>query len=291
MPQLVRGKKPAKEFLGSFGNVTATSGNETLQHGNATYAQAAVAHIVTNQTVVAAIVPPPAAPEVPAAAEDHEPTRDEILAKINAGLGAKGAAVHGTRIGSRDIDLQAQFPELHDDSDNPFEQVEKWFKKVFTKVKRSTIPPVLVRGAKPANASSTIPAASNPVAAPVNPKAAVSASGNAAAPAILTPSTAQGWGAAFGNRYTTMAVNHHALKGSSTRSFTRDSWAAALATINSGDYVVLEYGHYESSVPGTGQDVAQGCSGTVPGTGDQTMTVAGCDGEKEVVLTYGVRQD
>lgn len=93
---------------------------------------------------------------------------------------------------------------------------------------------------------------------------------------------------AFASKYTTANVKNHGVAGASARSYYRDVWPTTLQVINSGDVVVLEFGHYDNKMPGSVADVAAGCVGSVPGAGSQTMTVTGCDGSQEVVRTFGV---
>lgn len=86
-----------------------------------------------------------------------------------------------------------------------------------------------------------------------------------------------------------MSVNNHAVKGASARSVYRDLWPAILSSVKSGDVVVLQLGHYDSVMPGSSQDTAEGCIGAAPGSGDSTMTItSGCTGAEEVVRTFSV---
>lgn len=86
-----------------------------------------------------------------------------------------------------------------------------------------------------------------------------------------------------------MSVNNHAVKGASARSVYRDLWPAILGSIKSGDVVLFQLGHYDSPVPGSSQDTAEGCIGAAPGSGDSTMTItSGCTGVEEVVRTFSV---
>ena len=85
-----------------------------------------------------------------------------------------------------------------------------------------------------------------------------------------------------------MSVQNHAVTGVSSRSFYRELWNSTLATINSGDYVVIEFGHYDNIYPGSVADSDAGCVGTVDGYGSGTQTVTGCNGAPEVVQTYNV---
>lgn len=86
-----------------------------------------------------------------------------------------------------------------------------------------------------------------------------------------------------------MSVNNHAVRGASARSVYRDMWAAILSSVKGGDLVLLQLGHYDSLMPGSSQDTAEGCIGSMPGSGPATMTVtSGCTGAQEVVQTFYV---
>lgn len=94
---------------------------------------------------------------------------------------------------------------------------------------------------------------------------------------------------AFANKYTSMSVNNHAVKGASARSVYRDLWPAIISSVKSGDFVLLQLGHYDSVMPGSSQDTAEGCIGAAPGSGDATITItSGCTGAQEVVMTFSV---
>lgn len=62
-----------------------------------------------------------------------------------------------------------------------------------------------------------------------------------------------------------MSVKNHAVRGGSSRIFSRDIWANALSSIKSGDIVVFELGHYDAKIPGSIADKNAGCPGSVPG--------------------------
>lgn len=98
--------------------------------------------------------------------------------------------------------------------------------------------------------------------------------------------TPQGWGAAFADRYTNANVANRGVRGASARSFYRDLWTNTLSQIKSGDVAVLEFGHYDSPIPGTLADSAAGCTGSVTGSGSNTVTVTSCDGSSEIVHTF-----
>ena len=85
-----------------------------------------------------------------------------------------------------------------------------------------------------------------------------------------------------------MSVQNHGVAGASSRSFYRDLLASTLSAVNSGDYVILEFGHYDNIYPGSLADSVAGCVGTVAGYGSSTQTVTGCNGAPEIVQTYNV---
>jgi len=94
---------------------------------------------------------------------------------------------------------------------------------------------------------------------------------------------------AFANKYTSMSVNNHAVKGASARSVYRDLFPSILGSVKSGDMVVFQLGHYDSPAPGSSQDTAEGCIGAAPGSGDGTITItSGCTGAQEVIRTFYV---
>ncbi|KAM0214171.1 hypothetical protein ACHAPA_006610 [Fusarium lateritium] len=91
----------------------------------------------------------------------------------------------------------------------------------------------------------------------------------------------QGWGFYIGN-YTTLTVSNLARNGRSTRSFINEGlWKGLLSTTASGDFVVIEMGHNDDVDPTTSD------RGTLPGTGEETVTVTTSTGSKEVVHTFG----
>ncbi|KAM0546981.1 hypothetical protein ACHAPJ_010643 [Fusarium lateritium] len=82
--------------------------------------------------------------------------------------------------------------------------------------------------------------------------------------------------------YTTLAVQNLAKNGRSTRSFINEGlWKDLLSKTASGDFVVIEMGHNDDMDPTTSN------RGTLPGTGDETVTVTTSSGKTEVVHTFG----
>jgi len=134
-------------------------------------------------------------------------------------------------------------------------------------------------------ASSTIEASSSAPAVDSSPTARAGLSLPQFSPTeLLTP---QGWGGPFGNKYTSASVINHSAKSASTRAIVRDMWDSIISQVKAGDIVVIQLGHKETGMPSSPSDVKAGCLASVPGLGSETMTVAGCDGNKEVVQTYG----
>ncbi|KAH7269119.1 SGNH hydrolase-type esterase domain-containing protein [Fusarium redolens] len=96
-----------------------------------------------------------------------------------------------------------------------------------------------------------------------------------------TGNALQGWGF-YIQDYTTLTVSNLAKNGRSTRSFINEGlWKDLLSKTASGDFVVIEMGHNDDGDP-TASDRA-----TLPGTGEETVTVTTTTGSKEVVHTFG----
>lgn len=91
------------------------------------------------------------------------------------------------------------------------------------------------------------------------------------------------WGFYLHN-YLTIGVSNLAVNGRSTRSFINEGkWAALLAATNAGDVVVIEMGHNDDTDPTTDSKDR----GTLPGAGNETVTVATSAGAAETVHTFG----
>jgi len=94
-----------------------------------------------------------------------------------------------------------------------------------------------------------------------------------------------GWGGSAIPYFDTSRINieNHAKAGTSTRTFMNDGyWQAILPRLKPGDFVVLEFGHNDSS------DLDGPTSrGTLKSTGDQTTRIVDKAGQTEVVHTYG----
>ena len=94
-----------------------------------------------------------------------------------------------------------------------------------------------------------------------------------------------GWGGAVIPYFDLSRINieNHAKGGTSTRSFMNEGfWQAILPKLKAGDYVILEFGHNDSSeLDGpTGR-------GTLKGNGDDIKQVVNKSGANEIVHTYG----
>jgi rhamnogalacturonan acetylesterase len=83
-----------------------------------------------------------------------------------------------------------------------------------------------------------------------------------------------------------MPVVNLARNGRSTRSFIREGlWDALLNQTEAGDFVLIEMGHNDDGDPtanGSNEDRA-----TLPGIGDESVTVTSGMGAKETVHTFG----
>jgi len=96
-----------------------------------------------------------------------------------------------------------------------------------------------------------------------------------------TGNALQGWGYYIGN-YLGLTVSNLAKNGRSTRSFINEGlWSSLLSSTASGDFVVIEMGHNDDGDPATADRA------TLPGTGENTVTVTTTTGQKEVVHTFG----
>ena len=80
-------------------------------------------------------------------------------------------------------------------------------------------------------------------------------------------------------------IENRARGGRSSRTyFTEGLWNEALKDIKAGDFVIMQFGHNDGSVPDTSR---AGNRGTLKGTGDETKELTYADGHKEIVHTYG----
>jgi rhamnogalacturonan acetylesterase len=84
---------------------------------------------------------------------------------------------------------------------------------------------------------------------------------------------------------TRISVSNQAMAGRSTRTFIKEGrWEKVLSTLKPGDYVLMQFGHNEGSVPDT---TKAGYRGVLKGTGTETKELTWPDGTRETVYTYG----
>lgn len=96
-----------------------------------------------------------------------------------------------------------------------------------------------------------------------------------------TVPTLPGWGD-FVARYTTLDVSNEAVAGRSARSYTREGRFNAIAEeVQSGDWVIIEFGHNDGGSLNPTDNGRTDC----PGTGDETCSTT-YDGVAETVLTF-----
>ena len=96
-----------------------------------------------------------------------------------------------------------------------------------------------------------------------------------------------GWGEPLVNLFDTARINvvNRAVGGLSSRTFlTRGHWSRVLAMMKPGDFVIMQFGHNDSSP----LDDPARARGTLPGTGDETREIDNpITKQHEVVHTYG----
>ena len=96
-----------------------------------------------------------------------------------------------------------------------------------------------------------------------------------------------GWGDLMKPLFDTAKINmeNHALGGTSSRTFlTKGLWDKVLAKIEKGDYLIMQFGHNDSSPL---DDTAR-ARGTIKGVGDSTKEIYNpITKQQEVVHTYG----
>lgn len=94
-----------------------------------------------------------------------------------------------------------------------------------------------------------------------------------------------GWGGSVIPYFDTGKINieNHAKGGISTRTFMNEGyWRAILSRLKSGDFVIVEFGHNDSSPI----DGPAG-RGTLKSNGEATTQIVNKDGQNEVIHTYG----
>jgi rhamnogalacturonan acetylesterase len=96
-----------------------------------------------------------------------------------------------------------------------------------------------------------------------------------------------GWGTFIGDYFDTtqLVTSNQAMAGRSTRTFLSEGrWGKVLSTLKAGDFVIMQFGHNEGSIPDTSK---AGRRGVLRGIGDETKELIWPDGKLEVVHTYG----
>jgi rhamnogalacturonan acetylesterase len=97
----------------------------------------------------------------------------------------------------------------------------------------------------------------------------------------------RGWGTFLENHFDTtrIQVANHAMAGRSTRTFIKEGrWTRVDSLVSKGDFVFMQFGHNEGSVPDTTRN---GRRGVLPGIGNETKELIWSNGAKEIVHTYG----
>jgi rhamnogalacturonan acetylesterase len=96
-----------------------------------------------------------------------------------------------------------------------------------------------------------------------------------------------GWGTPIADLFDTtkIHVENNAMAGRSTRTFLSEGrWDKVLASLKAGDFVTMQFGHNEGSVPDTSR---MGRRGVLKGIGEETKVLTWPDGKIETVHTYG----
>ncbi|MFD2288289.1 GDSL family lipase [Pedobacter petrophilus] len=96
-----------------------------------------------------------------------------------------------------------------------------------------------------------------------------------------------GWGTPIAALFDTtkIRVENNAMAGRSTRTYLSEGrWDKVLETLKPGDFVTMQFGHNDGSVPDT---TKAGRRGVLKGTGEETKVLTWPDGKVETVHTYG----
>jgi rhamnogalacturonan acetylesterase len=96
-----------------------------------------------------------------------------------------------------------------------------------------------------------------------------------------------GWGELIAARFDTSAltISNQAIAGRSTRTFVSEGrWDKIMVTLKPGDFVIMQFGHNEGSVPDTTRN---GRRGVLRGIGNETKDLVWPNGKTETVHTYG----
>lgn len=96
-----------------------------------------------------------------------------------------------------------------------------------------------------------------------------------------------GWGTPIADLFDTtkIHVDNQAMAGRSTRTFLSEGrWEKVLQSLKPGDFVTMQFGHNDGSVPDT---TKAGRRGVLRGAGEETKVLTWPDGKIETVHTYG----
>lgn len=96
-----------------------------------------------------------------------------------------------------------------------------------------------------------------------------------------------GWGTPIADLFdaSKIEVENNAMAGRSTRTFLSEGrWDKVLQSLKAGDFVTMQFGHNDGSVPDT---TKAGRRGVLKGTGEETKVLTWPDGSVETVHTYG----
>lgn len=96
-----------------------------------------------------------------------------------------------------------------------------------------------------------------------------------------------GWGTMIKDLFDAKKINvsNNAMAGRSTRTFIKEGrWNHVDSLLKPGDFVMMQFGHNEGSVPDT---TKAGYRGVLKGTGEETKELTWPNGIKETVHTYG----
>ncbi|UOQ51177.1 rhamnogalacturonan acetylesterase [Hymenobacter cellulosivorans] len=96
-----------------------------------------------------------------------------------------------------------------------------------------------------------------------------------------------GWGTRLPAFFdsTKIRIDNRAMAGRSTRTFVSEQrWRVVDSLLRPGDFLLLQFGHNEGSVPDT---TKAGRRGVLRGTGEETKELTWPNGRRETVHTYG----
>lgn len=96
-----------------------------------------------------------------------------------------------------------------------------------------------------------------------------------------------GWGEVIWQWFDTnrISISNQAMAGRSTRTFVSEGrWDKVLSSLKPGDFLIMQFGHNEGSMPDT---TRAGNRGVLRGTGEEIKELVWKNGRKETVHTYG----